>query len=420
MVRWFECALVCGLLLLQACAQPQSLQLGSGGQNLPRQQTKPYVILISLDGFRWDYQDLANTPALDRIASSGIKADALIPVFPTLTFPNHYSIATGLYPINHGLRGNTFASPDREHWYSLRDRSAVQNGSWYRGDPIWVTAERNGMVAAAYFFVGTEAPIGGIRPTHWNTFDASIPDPQRVAQVLRWLALPKESRPHLITLYFEAVDSVSHAYGPASPPSLKAVEHVDGQLQRLLEGIDAMAIRDEVYFVVVSDHGQATYKPEEPYFIDDHVDLSGIEVVDHGSAAFLYLKDAADTPAEIRDRINDSWSHGRAWLPGEAPQEWHLQADAGFADVIVQAEAGHAVVSERKSFRGLSRGDHGWAPDVAEMRGIFLASGPDLPKGKRIPPIHVVDVYPLLMSVLDLPYGGEIDGNPDALLKLLR
>lgn len=420
MARWYRCLLVYLVLFLQACAPPPERPSGSGGRNLPSQQAKPYVILISLDGFRWDYQDLANTPALDRIASNGVRADALIPVFPTLTFPNHYSIATGLYPANHGLRGNTFASEDRERWYSLRDRTAVQDGAWYQGDPIWVTAERNGMVAAAYFFVGTEAPVGGIRPSHWNTFDAAIPDTRRVDEVLRWLALPDESRPHLITLYFEAVDSVSHAYGPGSPPSLKAVEHVDQQLQRLFRGVDTLALRDEVYYVVVSDHGQAAYNPQAPFFIDDHVDLEGIDVVDHGTAVFMYLTETSVSALEVRDRINASWAYGRAWLPGAAPQEWHLRENAGFADVIVQANAGYAVVSKREGFRGLSRGDHGWPPDMEAMRGIFLASGPALPSGIRVPPIQAVDVYPLLMAVLELPYAGEIDGNPDPLVSLLR
>lgn len=420
MSGWKQAALVCCLLLGQGCSQPTEFQSGSGGRNARDQQAKPYVILISIDGFRWDYQDLAATPGLDRIAESGVKADALIPVFPTLTFPNHYSIATGLYPVNHGLRGNTFASADRQRWYSLRDRTAVQDGSWYRGDPIWALAERHGMVSAAFFFVGTEAPIGGVRPTYWNTFDASVPDERRVDQVLQWLDLPAESRPHLITLYFEEVDSQSHAYGPASPPSLQAVEHVDQQILRLLRGVDQLPIRDQVYFVVVSDHGQAPYKPGEPYFVDDHVDLTGIDVVDHGAAAFLYLNDRLAAAPAIRDRINASWENGQAWLPGNAPAAWHLRADAGFADIIVQADAGHAVVSRRSQFRGTSRGDHGWAPEMPAMRGTFLASGPALPAGKRIPAINAVDVYPLLTAILALPISNAIDGDRDLLVRLLR
>ena len=134
---------------------------GSGGINAPEHRDKPYLVLISIDGFRWDYQDLHDTPTLDRIADAGIRADALIPVFPTLTFPNHYSIATGLYPANHGIIGNTFPDAVRRDWYSIRDRATVEHGDWYRGEPIWVTAERNGMVTAAFFFVGTEADIGG-------------------------------------------------------------------------------------------------------------------------------------------------------------------------------------------------------------------------------------------------------------------
>ena len=165
------------LLLLVASA---ALAQGSGGINLPEHRDKPYLVLVSLDGFRWDYQDLYNTPALDRIAADGVRAERMIPVFPTLTFPNHYSIATGLYPAHHGLIDNTFPNDDLSDWYSIRRREAVQDGAWYAGEPVWVAAEKAGMVTAAYYFVGTEADIQGIPMTYWHTFDASVPGTTRV------------------------------------------------------------------------------------------------------------------------------------------------------------------------------------------------------------------------------------------------
>ena len=157
---------------------------GSGGVNSPAQQGKPYVILISIDGFRYDLQRLFDTPGMDRISANGVKADAMVPVYPTLTFPNHYSIATGLYPANHGIVDNEFYSRDRQRFYSLRDRRAVQDGSWYGGTPLWVAAEQQGMVSAAYFFVGTEADVQGIRPTYWYPFNGTVPGEDRVTQVL--------------------------------------------------------------------------------------------------------------------------------------------------------------------------------------------------------------------------------------------
>jgi len=394
---------------------------GSGGINAPEVRDRPYLILISIDGFRWDYQDLYDTPAIDRMAAAGVRADAMIPVYPTLTFPNHYSIATGLYPANHGLIGNRFPSKNRQKFYSLYERETVQDGSWYGGEPIWVAAERAGLVTAAYYFVGTEAPVDGVNPTYWKTFDAAVPGSRRVEQVLDWLALHDAHRPHLVTLYFEDVDHATHKYAPESPQSRKAVERVDGYLGQLMDGIAALPVADDVYLMLVSDHGQARIRDDAPFIIDHVVNLDGVLSVDHGAASFLYLPESDSRRAiEIRDAINGSWKHGRAMLPPEAPPEWHLTETAGFADVIVQSDPGYTVYSLSEASGHSSMGDHGWAPEFEDMRGIFLASGPRLPKGVRIPPISATDVYPLMMEILSIPINQPIDGDPERLPSLLE
>ena len=394
---------------------------GTGGINAPEQQDKPYLILISFDGFRWDYQDLYETPALDRVSENGIRADALVPVFPTLTFPNHYSIATGLYPANHGLVGNRFPSRDRRSFYSLRDRATVEDGSWYRGEPIWVAAEKTGLVSAAFFFVGSEADVGGIRMSHWNSFDESISGKRRVDQALDWLAMPDDRRPHVITLYFEHVDTVTHRYGPGSKQSISSIKRVDGYLARLLEGINRLSIADDIYIVIVSDHGQTAINSNaEPFIIDAVVNVDNIMVVNHGSVAFLYLPEPDRQRSEaICTAINNAWEHGRAMLHHDTPASWHVINDSGFADIIVQADPGYAVYSSRSRSRYASIGDHGWAPEHEEMHGIFLAAGRRLPAGKRIPAINAVDVYPLMMEILEIPVTTPIDGDPDKLTRLM-
>ncbi len=396
---------------------------GTGGINAPEQRDKPYLILISIDGFRRDYQELADTPALDRIANNGVRADALVPVFPTLTFPNHYSIATGLYPANHGLVGNRFPSKDRRRFYSLRDRETVEDGAWYNGEPIWVAAEKLGIVSAAFFFVGTEADVDGVRLSYWNSFDASISGKRRVDQAIGWLAMPDDKRPHLIMLYFEHVDTATHRGGPGSKRSISSIRQVDGYVGRLLAGIDRLSIADDVYVVVVSDHGQsAIISNAVPFVIDAVVNIDGITIVNHGSVAFLYLREPDDQRAEaIRTAINNAWDHGKAMLRHETPDRWHVTTDSGFADIIVQADLGYTVYSsrDRSSHSNASVGDHGWAPEIEEMHGIFLATGPRLPRGKRIPPINAVDVYPLLMEILEIPLVAPIDGDPSTLTDLL-
>jgi predicted AlkP superfamily pyrophosphatase or phosphodiesterase len=409
-------------LLLLLFAATAALANGSGGINAPEQRDKPYVILVSIDGFRWDYQDLADTPALDRIASQGVRAERMIPVFPTLTFPNHYSIATGLYPANHGIVGNYFPDSTHSRWYALSNREAVQDGSWYRGEPVWVAAEKSGMVTAAYFFVGTEANVAGVPLTYWNTYDEHISGESRVDQVLAWLAMPGERRPHFITLYFEHVDEATHAHGPETRESIGSIETVDGYLGRLLDGIDALPIRDEVYVVVVSDHGQMTVNKEEPPFIiDEVVDIEGLRVVDHGSSAFIYFPEKDPGRAiEVRNAVNAAWNHGRAYLREELPGEWHVPAESGFAEVILQADPGYPAFSTEARINLKPNGSHGWAPDTPEMHAIFLASGPRLPESTSIGPIDSVDVYPLLMEILGLPITTPIDGDPSKLVPLLR
>ena len=400
----------------------QSIALsGSGGVNAPAQRDKPYLILISIDGFRWDYQDLYKTPALDRLAARGVRAESLQPVFPTLTFPNHYSIATGLYPANHGIVANDFPDPDSDDWYFYQRPEIVQQGRWYDGEPIWVAAEKNGMVSAAFFFIGTEADIGGIKPTFWNQFDYDISGCRRVAQVLEWLEMPAETRPHLITLYFEHVDVGTHAYGVGSRESVREINRVDRYLGRLMDGIDKLPHGEDVYIILVSDHGQSGYDREAKVLVLNKViKLDGITIVGGGSYAFLYFdkKDPARAN-QIRDEINRVWRHGRAWLPEEAPESWHINGESGFADVIVQPEPHFAVVSGKDENYELLHGNHGWEPSFKDMHGIFIAAGPRLPEGEMIGTIDNVDIYPLMMEILEIPLTTPIDGDPSSLTNIL-
>ncbi|WP_405235006.1 alkaline phosphatase family protein [Lentisalinibacter orientalis] len=378
----------------------------AGSFNAPEHADKPYVVLVSIDGFGRDFRDKTETPALDELTATGISATSLVPVYPTLTFPNHYSIATGLYPADHGLVANHFPAADGGSWYRMYDRDAVQDGSWYGGDPLWVVAEQNDMLTAAFFFVGTEADIEGIRPTYWYPYDGSVPGETRVDQVLDWLALPAPGRPHLVTLYFDEVDLAAHRSGPDSAETRAAIRRVDGHLGRLLEGIERLPVADRVFVIVVSDHGQlATDRTALPYVLSDHVDLTGVTTRDGSSHLNLWL-DAHDAAraAAIRDRVNATWEHGRAWLRTESPAHWRVpDDDARFADIVLMAEPGHTVVSRPDRVARIKAGNHGWDPSVPAMHGIFAARGPGLPAGVSVGERHVTDVYPLVTAILRLP-----------------
>lgn len=363
---------------------------------------EPYLLLISIDGFRHDYLDRYPTPNLDRIAAAGIRAASLRPAWPTLTFPNHYSIATGQYPAEHGIVGNRFAADDRESWYEYRDRTTVQDGRWYGGEPVWVAAERAGLRAAAFYFVGTEAPVDGVSPSDWRAFDDDVSGAARVAQALTWLERPLAERPRLVTLYFEHVDVASHRHGPGSPQSIAAIAEVDGWIGSLLDGLQELGLAEQAHVVVVSDHGQARYRAAAPFVLDEHVDIGGVEMIEHGSVAMLYIDDPARA-RELRDAINADWQHGRAWLRDEAPAYWHVAGAPRIAELLVQADPGHAVIRSRRDSGNVTRGDHGWAPGVRDMHGLFIACGPRLPGGITLPTIEAVAVYPLLLGILDLP-----------------
>lgn len=412
---------ITSLILLLILTTVMASANGSGGVNAPEHRNKPYLVLVSIDGFRWDFQELHNTPALDRIAANGVRAERMIPVFPTLTFPNHYSIATGLYPSRHRLIGNRFPSKDRSRFYALSDREAVQDGTWYDGEPVWLAAEKAGMVTAAYYFVGTEADVGGINMTYWHQFDESVPGASRVDKAIEWLSMPAEKRPHMITLYFEDVDAATHRFAAGSPESIAAVERVDGYLSRLLDGIDALPIADDVYIVVVSDHGQLAFVDGEfPFIISDAVDLDGLTVVDHGASTYIYFPEPdGERAIAIRDTINAEWEHGTAMLREDTPASWRATAEAGFADIILIGDPGYTALSRMRGPLSL-KSTHGWPPDVPEMHGFFLASGPRLPQGEAIGPINAVDVYPLMMEILGLPVTTPIDGDASALVPLLQ
>lgn len=422
---WLAAITATLLLFTAACLQPLEASEdsinGSGGINAVHQRNQPYLVLVSIDGFRWDYIDRYPTPNIDRLVATGSRVKRLLPVFPTLTFPNHYSIATGLYPANHGLVGNNFPDPERDKWYSLRDRASVEDRWFYRGEPIWVTAETQGMVAAAFFFVGTEAPIMGVLPTFWRSYDGKISGEQRVDQVLTWLQQPKETRPHMNTLYFENVDNHSHWYGPDSPENIEAISKVDTYIGRLLEGIENLPHADRVNIMLVSDHGLGSYREEpQPFILDQFVSLDGITIIEGGSYLFGYLEKAnAERAGDIVATVNRHWAYGHAYTRAQTPPQWHVENNPRFADVILIPEPGYAVLSNSGKTKKISAGDHGWAPGNPAMHGFFVASGPNIRTGVSIPQAEVVDIYPLMLAILGLNGPESIDGDPGKLADIL-
>ena len=380
------------------------------GENAASKLGAPYVVLVSLDGFASRYVAQYKPPAIQALTTQGVWArDGMIPVFPSLTFPNHYALATGMYPEHHGLVSNAFLDPARGAWYSMSDQATVGDGTWYRGEPLWVTAERQGMVAASYFWVGSEAAVSGVRPSYWRPYDAGVPNDDRVDQVLAWLKYPAAYRPHLVTLYMSTTDAVGHAYGPDSPEMASAVASVDASIARLVQGIDALPHAGQVTLIVLADHGMDGYTVAGRRYMADASSLTGLTIASAGPAANLHVAAGRNVSA-LRDSLG-SIPGVSAYLRTEVPERLHYRADARIGDVVLVADSGLMVypANDRAETGGWT---HGWDNALLSMRALFVARGPTLPKGRVLDPFELIQIYPLVTRILGLTASAGIDGSP--------
>jgi predicted AlkP superfamily pyrophosphatase or phosphodiesterase len=376
----------------------------------------PYVVMVSLDAFRWDYDSIYGTPVLDDIADKGVMAARLIPSFPTKTFPNHYSIATGLYPDHHGLVNNSFYAPDLDLVYRIGDRAMVSNGAFYGGEPIWITARKAGMKTASFYWVGSEAPVLGIQPDFWKPFDEEVPFSDRVDTVLKWLSLPERKRPHLITLYFEEPDAVSHVYGPLSPETGAVVKSLDSLMGKLREGISRLPEAKKVNLIVLSDHGMAEIDTSRYNYIYDTLPQAMVKRIYGGSPAWAVepVEGMTDSVLYYLNIQHGMKAYRREDLP------WHLSygTHPRIPAVVLIADPGW-VAGIRLKPSGYNRGDHGYDWKFRDMHSIFYAEGPAFRKGFAVDTLYNVDVYNIISEILNLTPAPN-DGNKERISPLFR
>jgi predicted AlkP superfamily pyrophosphatase or phosphodiesterase len=427
-------AIILGVLLIGglsapsrvACAQDVTPVLTSEhGANSAEAQKKHYVILVSLDGFRYDYAQKYGAKNLQALAATGATApDGMIPAYPSLTFPNHYTLATGLYPEHHGIVANNFYDPEKNQTYSFGNPSTATDGSWYGGTPLWVLAEQQGMRAACFFWPGSEAEIQGTRPSYYLKYDEKLPNDQRVEQVLAWLRLPEARRPHFITLYFSEVDHAGHEYGPDSGEVASAVQVVDKQIGALEVGVAKLRLPVDV--IVVSDHGMAAvqgdwitldeFSPEVRAFLEKTIPPG------------LYAKSEANAQ-RIYEALRGKSDKFAVYRRSQTPADLHDDGNSRAGDPIVVTNGPYLVrvsppppsaMPEHKQV-----GAHGFDPArVPEMKASFFAAGPDIRRGVTVAPFENVDVYPLVAKLLALDISrlktGAIDGDLRPLQSILR
>jgi predicted AlkP superfamily pyrophosphatase or phosphodiesterase len=407
---------VLAIVLLSAFVPPIA---GQG----PARDLEPTVILVSLDGFRYDYIEKFAPPTLRRLASGGVRAKWMIPSFPTKTFPNHYTVATGLYPANHGIvENNVF---DFGEVFSMSKRKEVENPRWWGGEPIWVTAEKQGRIAASYFFVGSETAIKGEQPTFWRRYDGDVPPQMRVDKVLSWLDLPRGQRPSMITLYFSDVDDAGHAFGPDAEETRYAVLNVDDYIGRLMRGLKTRGIDRRVNVIIVSDHGMAPVYLKQRTFLDDHFDLDLAERI-LWTNEIIQIFPKPGKADEIFSKIGNL-EHAACWKKEDIPERLNYRQGKRVAPIICTSDEGW-ITTSRKRYddwtRDLDdldrpRGAHGYDNRFRSMQAIFVAHGPAFRKGHIAEPFENVEVYNLMCSILGIKPAPN-DGNIERVRGILK
>ena len=386
----------------------------------------PYVIMVSFDGFRHDYTKLFNAKNFRDFAANGTQADGLIPSFPSKTFPNHYTLVTGLYPGKHGLVDNSFYDPDRKQFYGMKQKERVRDPYYYGGVPIWELARKSNVKSASFFWVGSELPTDERRPDYSFPYDESVADTLRVDQVIAWLALPQDKRPHIITLYFSSPDHESHLYGPESEEARRAVMNADALLARLMTGVKKSGL--PVNVLLVSDHGMLALKqqPDSYIFLNEilKVDNPSIKISNSGTQAHIYVNSEKQ-----RDSLY-SVLKGRAkkfsvYKQEEFPVHWHYNAVRS-GDLLITAHPGFYIQDDRAKFQAKKKsgplfGAHGYdATLVPQMRGIFIAQGPNIKSDFKMPAFENIHIYPLIAKILRLSVPEDIDGRFEVLEKIYQ
>jgi predicted AlkP superfamily pyrophosphatase or phosphodiesterase len=400
-------------------AQDTAYHVIPNRKNDPSQEGKPYLILISIDGFRWDYVQKYEALNILKMGENGVSAEKMLPSYPSKTFPNHYSLITGLYPSHHGIVDNSFYSVEKGKTYQINNRQAVQEASWYQGIPIWVLAEQQKMLTASFFWVGSEAPILGTFPTYYYTYNEKISINDRINQVVNWLKLPDSVRPHLITFYFPEVDHAGHTFGPNSMETGKKVQFVDSALGQMFQKVKALGL--PVNFILVSDHGMARVNRENPIELDrKSFDLEGVKVYGGETQLNLYVKNPERIPF-IYDSLRKKQNLFKVYLKKDFPKEYHYGTEddiyGRIGDIILMAD--YPNVFGIKGRLG-PMGTHGFDPKISEMGAIFYAEGPSFKKGIKIAPFENIEVYPILERILKLNPNLKVDGKINKLEKILN
>lgn len=410
--------IVLALVMLVAKSQDTTQNVILNRYNSIEQQQKPYVMLISIDGFRWDLADKYQAKNLIKLRETGVQAEYLKPSYPSLTFPNHYSIVTGLYPSHHGVVDNIFHDKATGVTFRRADKKMAVDSSWYNGKPLWVLAEEQKMLSAIFYWPGSEISMNGIKPTYLYNYSEIIPIDRRIGIVKNWLELPNERRPHFIALYFPQVDKASHASTADSEETRAAVQVVDDAVGKLIAVAEKTGL--PINFIVLSDHGMTAVSNENTIPLPKAIDLNQFIVPTGTALLHLYAKEdkyIKPTYKALKAGAKDY----DVYLSRNIPKAWHYnkKEDAynRVGDMILVPHL-PKVFSINNSKP--EKGQHGFDPALKDMHAIFYASGPNFKSGLKIPAFENVNVYPLIAKILGLTITEKVDGKIKVLKPIIK
>lgn len=375
-------------------------------------QKTPYVILISLDGFRWDYSERGITPNLEEMKNRGVHALSLRPSFPSKTFPNHQSIITGMYIDNHGIISNNFKDPFTGERYKLGDTTSIREGKWYLGEAFWETAKRQGIKTASYFWPGSEIRDENRRPNYYHKYEHNRPYDKRVDGILEWLKLPTNERPHFITLYFDAADTYGHRYGTNSPELNSSIKNLDTLIGKLNKGLNDLNLLDSTNIIIVADHGMTDISKERTINIKNM--LNGFDYTVEGDMTFMMIEPLKTPVNIIYDKLKLNKNKFNIYKKHEIPDYYKFKNHPFIYSLLLVADIGWSFVDDKTLDRwneNYSKATHGYDNNHLDMHGIFIASGPNFKKNYKTGTLWNIDIYPLLCKIFNISPRANIDGK---------
>ncbi len=384
----------------------------------PAPQIPHNTVLISLDGFRADYITRPYAKRLRELAARGTRLERMIPAFPSKTFPNHHTVVTGLYPEHHGIIANTMNDSVIGKTFTISDSMVARDTRWWGGEPIWNTAERQGVKTAAMFWPGSDYEIQGRRPSWYTPFNNKYPNRDRIAKVLEWLSMPVGQGPRFVTLYYSTTDDAGHDFGPMHIKTDSAIARVDTLVGELLDGIAARGLTDRTNIIIVSDHGMTEVDTSRQVFLDDYINVDDADVVDWSPVVAITPK-----PGKF-DAVYAGLKrapHVQVYHKDSVPERFHYRSHPRITPIVLIADEGWSPTTRwraanRKPIHG---GTHGFDNQLPSMGALFLAAGPDIAQGQVLKPVQNIHVYELLAKLLGVKPAPN-DGSPDSLRAVLR